>query len=87
VAGLDQAKSLEPAAIVRGLEKARVDGLRTYFREWDHQLIWQPVVGRMRDKVTDKYDPMVVTSKPVSAPELEAMYGTKEESACKMKSL
>lgn len=87
VAGLDQAKSLEPAAIVRGLEAARVEGLSGYFRAWDHQLIWQPVVGRMRDKVTNKYDPMEIVSKRLSTDELEAMYGSKEESACRMKSL
>lgn len=87
VGGLDRAKSLEPAAIVRGIEAARVEGVPGYFREWDHQLVWQPVVGRMRDKVTNKYDPMEIVSKPLNPAEVESLYGSKEESACKMKSL
>jgi len=85
VAGLDKAKSLEPAAIVRGIEAARIEGVRGYFRDWDHQFIWQPVVGQMRDKVTNKYDPMVIVSKPLNTTELERIYGTKEESACRMR--
>jgi branched-chain amino acid transport system substrate-binding protein len=85
LAGIENAKSLEPRALLRGLETARPSGVRGYFREWDHQLIWQPVVCQVREKITDRYDPVTVVGKPLTQAELEALYGTKESSACRMK--
>jgi branched-chain amino acid transport system substrate-binding protein len=85
LAGIENAKSLEAPAIVRGLEAARPAGVRGTFRAWDHQMIWQPVICQVRDKIVDKYDPVTVISKPLPPAQLEAMYGTKQQSACKMK--
>jgi branched-chain amino acid transport system substrate-binding protein len=84
LAGIENAKSLEPLAIVRGLETARPSGVRGHYREWDHQMIWQPLVVQLREKVTNKFDPLVVVSKPLPPAELEALYGSRQASACKM---
>jgi branched-chain amino acid transport system substrate-binding protein len=86
LAGCEKALSFDAPGIVRGLEAARAEGVPGYFRPWDHQMIFPLVVGRVRDTITDKYDVLEVLGKPLTASELEALHGTKEQSACKMNS-
>jgi branched-chain amino acid transport system substrate-binding protein len=85
LAGIEHARSLEPGAIVRGLEVARPSGVRGHYREWDHQMIWQPLVVQVREKITNKYDPLVLIGNPLPGPEVEALYGTKQSTACRMR--
>jgi len=87
IAAIEKEKSIEPAAIVHGLEVVRPADVPGYFREWDHQFISPLVIGQMRDKISDKYDPLTVISKPMRPDEVEAMYGTKQASLCTMTSL
>jgi len=86
LAGIEGSKSLAPLDIVRGIEAARPSGVRGYYRVWDHQLIWQPLIGQLRDTISNKHDPLIVVSKPVSVAEVEGMYGSQQDSACKMTS-
>jgi branched-chain amino acid transport system substrate-binding protein len=86
LAAMESANSLEPAAIVHGLETARPEGVPGYFRSWDHQLISPLVVGKVRDTITNKYDVLTVLNQRQSPAELEALYPTKRESQCKMNS-
>jgi branched-chain amino acid transport system substrate-binding protein len=84
LAGIEKAGSLEPLAIAQGVEAARPSGIGGYYRDWDHQMMWQPVVGEIKSKITDKYDPLTVISKPLSEGEVLKLYGTRQDSACKM---
>jgi branched-chain amino acid transport system substrate-binding protein len=87
LAAIEQEKSIEPIAIVHGLETVRPSGVPGYFREWDHQFINRLVMSQVRETVTDKYDPVRIVGKPMSRIELEALYGTKEEIGCTLGSV
>jgi branched-chain amino acid transport system substrate-binding protein len=84
LAAIEKEKSAEPAAIVRGMESVRPAGVPGYFRAWDHQFITPLVMAQVREKVSDKYDPLQIVGKPMSAAEVEAMFGAKQDSECKM---
>ncbi|OUM00132.1 ABC transporter substrate-binding protein [Variovorax sp. JS1663] len=84
LAAIEKEKSAEPAAIVRGLESVRPDGVPGYFRAWDHQFITPLVMSQVREKITDKYDVLDIVGKPMSPAEVDAMFGTKQESQCAM---
>ena len=58
--------------------------MRGYYREWDHQMMWQPTVCQVREKIASKYDPVIVLGGQLSPPEIDALYGTRQDSACKM---
>lgn len=85
--GIDKAKDTNAASIVAGIEQARPNGLGGYFRAWDHQYMAAPVIGQVREKVANKYDPLEIVSKPLSAAEVETLHGTQQESECKMPKL
>ena len=87
LAAIEKEKSVEPAAIVRGLESVRVSGVPGYFRAWDHQFITPLVMSQVKDKISDKYDMLNVVGKPMSPAEVEAMFGTKQEIGCTMGSV
>lgn len=82
LAAIEKEKSAEPAAIVRGLETVRPDGVPGYYRDWDHQFITRLVVTQVKDTVTDKYDALRIINKPMTLAEYEPLYGTKEEVGC-----
>lgn len=84
LAAIEKEKSTEPAAIVRGLETVKPDGVPGYFRDWDHQFITRLVVAQVRDKVTDKYDPVRILNTGMSMADFAALYGTREEIGCTM---
>jgi branched-chain amino acid transport system substrate-binding protein len=84
LAAITQEKSADPAAIVRGLETVRPDGVPGYYRAWDHQFITRLVLAQMRDTITDKYDPVTVLNASMKMADFEALYGTKEEIGCTM---
>jgi hypothetical protein len=41
-------------------------------------------MSQVREKITDKYDVLQIVGKPMSPTEVEAMFGTKQESQCTM---
>lgn len=85
LAAVQQSGSLEAGAIVRGLETVRLqDGAYPlHFREWDHQLMRRILVLRVRPQVTDLWDALeIVRQMPDSPGGLEALYGSRAESAC-----
>jgi branched-chain amino acid transport system substrate-binding protein len=83
-AAIESAQSTNPLAIARGLEQARSPGVRGYFREWDHQMIWRPIVARVRDKIVDRFDDISILSEDNPPVNVEALYGTRDQSVCKM---
>lgn len=87
LAGIEKAGSTEAAAIVRGLEGARIeDGASpVFFREWDHQLMHRVLVLKVRDQVQDPWKALeVVRSVPDAAGGLDALYGARGDSACSL---
>lgn len=85
--GLQQAKSVQPADIVRGLETVRIDdgAMPAYFRSWDHQMLRRCLVLKVKDKITDKWDWLdVIKVAPENPADLETLFGTKEEIGCSM---
>jgi len=84
LAAIEQEKSAEPAAIVRGLETVRPEGVPGHYRAWDHQFITRLVLAQVRDTVTDKYDPVTVLNPSMTMADFETLYGTKEEIGCTM---
>ena len=52
-----------------------------WFREFDHQLIQPTLVAQVKDKIVDKYDYFnIVAEYPKSAGELDAFFGSQQES-------
>jgi branched-chain amino acid transport system substrate-binding protein len=87
MAAVDQAKSVDPVAVTKALTALRLQdgGLPLQFRSWDHQLTRRLVVASARANPKDKWDILdIKTSRPGSAAELDAMYGTQAEVGCKM---
>lgn len=84
LAAIEKEKSTEPAAIVRGLESVRVAGVPGHFRAWDHQFITPLVMAQVREKISDKYDVLNIVGKSMSPAEVDAMFGTRQESQCKL---
>jgi branched-chain amino acid transport system substrate-binding protein len=87
LAAVEQAKSVDPVAVTRGLTGFRLnDGsLPMSFREWDHQLMRRVVVGTAKANPADKWDVVQVKSqRPVNAAELDRLYGDKVEIGCRM---
>lgn len=84
LAAIEKEKSVDPAAIVRGLETVRPEGVPGYYREWDHQFITRLVMAQVRDTITDKYDPVTVLNASMKMSDFETLYGTREEIGCTM---
>lgn len=85
LAGIEKAGGTGADAIVRGLEGARVgEGeFPVHFREWDHQLMHRVVVLKVKSQFTDPWDALEVAKNIPDAPGgLEALYGTRQETAC-----
>ncbi len=86
-----ETKSTEPAKFIEYLEKgASFDILKARagtFRNWDHQLLQEMYVVKVRERATmkDKWDIFEIV-RPVPAPNesLELIQPTKEENACTM---
>lgn len=91
IAGIEKANSFDPAAIAAGLEVARIDdgGVPAGYRAWDHQMLRQCMVFKVKDQITDQWDWLdLVAQEPKNpTPEsLDALFGSKEEIGCKMAS-
>jgi branched-chain amino acid transport system substrate-binding protein len=82
--GMKQATSLDAPGIVTGLEKARPEGLPGYFRDWDHQLVWPVVVGKVKDQVKDKYDVLDILGNRPTIEEMDKLNGLQQDTLCKM---
>ena len=89
--GITETKSTDPAKLVEYFEKgASFDILKARkgsFRAWDHQLLQEMYVVKVKDKakMTDKWDIFEIV-RPVPGPNesLELIQPTKEENACTM---
>jgi branched-chain amino acid transport system substrate-binding protein len=86
-----ETKSTEPAKFIEYLEKgASFDILKARagsFRNWDHQLLQEMYVVKVREKSTmkDKWDIFeIVRPVPAANESLELIQPTKEENACTM---
>jgi branched-chain amino acid transport system substrate-binding protein len=86
-----ETKSTEPARLIEYLEKgASFDILkarRGSFRAWDHQLLQEMYVVRVKDRAAmkDKWDIFdVVQPVPAAGQSLELIQPTREENACTM---
>lgn len=85
--GIEQAQSVKPLDIVRGLETARFDdgAIPAYYRAWDHQMLRRCLVLKVKQPITDKWDWLdVIKVAPGNPAELDAMFGTKAEVGCQM---
>lgn len=90
LAAVENAKSVDAAKLVAALEALQFkDGSQQVgFREWDHQLIRQPVVATAQPNPKDNWDTLKVTSKSsADAKALGALFGAKEEIGCAMESI
>jgi branched-chain amino acid transport system substrate-binding protein len=84
---IDAAKSLEPMAIVEGLEawKAPADGYSYSYRKFDHQMLMRNLAVTVKPKITDKWDYFdVAATLPQHPKDLPKVFGTQEEIGCKM---
>ena len=86
-----ETKSAEPAKLIEYLEKGAsfdiLKGRRGTFRAWDHQLLQEMYVVRVKDKakMKDKWDIFdVVQPVPRAGESLELIQPTKDENPCAM---
>ena len=86
-----ETKSAEPARLIEYLEKGAtfdiLKGRRGSFRAWDHQLLQEMYVVRVKDKakMKDKWDIFdVVQPVPRAGESLELIQPTKDENPCAM---
>jgi branched-chain amino acid transport system substrate-binding protein len=86
-----ETKSTEPSKLVEHLEKGAsfeiLKGRKGAFRKWDHQLLQEMYVVRVRDKAAmkDKWDIFeVVQTVPGSSESLELIQPTQAENPCTM---
>lgn len=87
LAGIEEGKTLEPAAIVRGLETARIveGGIPAHFRDWDHQMLRKSLLLKVKDTLSDPWDWLdVLKVTPERAEDLEPLFGTRDEIGCSM---
>jgi branched-chain amino acid transport system substrate-binding protein len=90
-AAMNEAKSTDPAKIIPLLESGMdfdiLKPRRGYFRNWDHQLLQQMFVVKVKDKdkMEDKWDIFeIVEPSPGDNEPLEAIQPTMEENPCKL---
>jgi branched-chain amino acid transport system substrate-binding protein len=85
---IESAHSTQPAAVVTALEHWKDHngaGTGAYFRSWDHQMIHQAVIFRVKKHITDAYDYFDVLQRaPASMSDVTAAYGTQAEVGCQM---
>ncbi len=87
---IEAAKSTESAKIVDALEHWSVtrDGLPSAYRPFDHQMTNRLLVCQVKPKITDKWDYFDVKAElPKDQAGVDAAFGSKADSACKMDSL
>jgi branched-chain amino acid transport system substrate-binding protein len=84
---IDLAGSTDPEAIVKALDAWNsMDGdLKVHYRDFDHQMIRRTLVCEVKKNITDKWDYFdVKASLPGTLAEVEAAFGTAEQTSCKM---
>ncbi len=84
---INTAKSTEPMAIVEALEAWKVQaGSSSYsYRKFDHQMLARNLAVTVKEHITDKWDYFdVKATLPANAADLDAVFGTPEETGCKM---
>ncbi|TAM58750.1 ABC transporter substrate-binding protein [bacterium] len=86
-----ETKSTDSKRLVEFLEDHKFDGYKDqpiYFRSWDHQLIQPTLVAQVKPKITDKFDYFnVMAEEPGHGGSLDAFYGERASSECKLTSL
>ncbi len=90
-AAMNEAKSTEPAKVIplleSGMEFDILKPRRGHFRKWDHSLLQQMFVVKVKDKdkMEDKWDIFeIVEPTPADNESLDAIQPTMEENPCKM---
>ncbi len=84
---IDAVKSLDPMAIVEGLEAWKVQSGKTSYsyRKFDHQMLVRNLAVSVKEKITDKWDYFdVKATLPETMADLDKVFGTAEEIGCKM---
>ncbi len=84
---IEQAKSTDSAAIIKGLEQWRyTEGkFPAFYREWDHQLIKPAVIVQIKKNITDKWDYFdVLKLTSDTAADTAKSFGTRDEIGCNM---
>jgi branched-chain amino acid transport system substrate-binding protein len=84
---IELAKSTDPLAIVDGLEhwKGGSDANPYRYRPSDHQLLLRNLVVQVKDKITDKWDYFDVKAEvPTNVADLDAVFGTSDQTGCHM---
>src|SRR3546814_15484004 len=81
IAGIEKANSFEPAAIAAGLEVARIDdgGVPAGYRAWDHQMLRQCMVFKVKDQITDEWDWLDLVAQEPKNPTPESLDARSEE--------
>lgn len=86
---IEAAGKTDSAAVVSALEgwKTMRGDLQSYFRDFDHQMISRLLVAGIKPKITDRWDYFDVKEEAPRTPaDIEAAFGTKADSLCKMDS-
>jgi len=84
---IDQVKSTEPEAIIKGLEswKGGTEANPYYWRKGDHQMLLRNLVVQVKPKITDKWDYFDVKGVvPDNVADLEKVFGSPEANGCHM---
>ncbi len=86
-----ETKSTDSKKLVEFLEDYKFAGYKDqpiYFRSWDHQLIQPTLVAQVKSKITDPHDYFdIVSQEPGHGGSLDAFFGTRAGSECKLGSL
>jgi branched-chain amino acid transport system substrate-binding protein len=84
---IDQVKSTEPEAIIKGLEswKGGTAANPYYWRKGDHQMLLRNLVVQVKPKITDKWDYFDVKGVvPENVADLDKVFGSPEANGCHM---
>lgn len=87
---IEAAPSTEPAAIVESLENWSFQrgARRIHYRNFDHQMTNKLLIVGVKPTITDKYDWLdIKVELPKDPADVDKLYGSQAESACKMDSL
>ena len=87
---IEAAKTTEPGAIFNSLENWSVQrgGVKAGYRAFDHQMVNRLLVVGIKPKITDKWDYFdILAETPSTDREIETVFGSQAQSACKMDKL
>ncbi len=84
---IDTARSTDPMAIVEALETWKMQaGPTTYsYRRSDHQMLVRNLLVSVKDRITDRWDCLdLKATLPDDVADLDKVFGTPEETGCRM---